>query len=153
MIDDPQILVTSVRLALAEERDSGVVHCAVERRVARLPHEAIAVLDALAGSAPGRPARHDWDEYDPEAAGRLLRHLLWRGSADGFPAMPEHRAGQLAAAFLEAFGPRATCCSNVRPRWSADRLIHRPMFQATFDAGLIVANDEWVGLLWIVDDY
>ena len=97
-----------------------------------------------------------WVSATRDEALNIVTDCLARDMAHDQEVMPEHRARELAAAFLANFDDNARFLTNSR-RFVAGSNPNagygwEPISHATFDTGVLVEADGVIGIVWVEDE-
>lgn len=89
-----------------------------------------------------------WQAVPREDAIRFLSAVIARDMAYGIQQCPIEEAERLTASFIDFFADDAIIFSNVSDAHGPIA----PLTSATFECGMVVLDEELIGILWIQDE-
>ena len=146
-----------LRARIKTARRCGVVHVESRHRTA-IGAESLDdrdASDALAIALGLQALGEAWVALEQARACQVASDVLWHDLAYRFEIMDRLQAEELSRDFLTHFAPDARFFSNFASMGAEVEVLENgwnPLTDATFDTGIVVVDQNRVGILWVEDE-
>ncbi len=126
------------------------VWCRLRRREAEL-HDSLEEADLLAEELELNRLGDKWSELDGYAAENLLVRILGKSLITNYWFMEPIEARATAEHLLDTFQMPRKYFTNVISYDESGLTAWTPLSNTTFDAGLVILDEQWVGLVGVAE--